>query len=230
MEKEYKIGAVIVAAGSGLRFGERKQFKKLKNKPLYLYSLEKFVDSVSINEIALVVPQDLTDAVAEEVSSFKKPINVVAGGELRQDSVMEGVRALTHECDTVCIHDAARPFITKPIIKNAVETAIENDGAVVSIPSNDTVKEIVKNTNRIKRTIPREIVWLAQTPQVFHRDKLLQALADANTNNITVTDESTLMESLDFSISVVQGSPRNFKVTTQEDWKFAELILEENND
>jgi 2-C-methyl-D-erythritol 4-phosphate cytidylyltransferase len=230
MDKEYKIGTVIVAAGSGSRFGERKQFKKLKGKPLYLYSLEKFTECDSVDDIALVVPHDLVEDITNDLLKLNKKINVVAGGELRQDSVLEGVKILDDECEIICIHDAARPFITIPTIENAIETAVENDGAVVSIPSHDTVKEIVKNTNRIKRTIPRETVWMAQTPQVFHRDKLLQALAYANTNGISVTDESTLLESLDFAISVVQGSPRNFKVTTQEDWQFAKIILEEQND
>lgn len=230
MEEEYKIGVVIVAAGSGLRFGERKQFKKLKNKPLYLYSLEKFIDCDMIDEIVLVVPEDLTSIISDETSRMKGLIKVISGGKLRQDSTLNGVNALDQNCNIICIHDAARPFIKMSTINNVIEMAKKYDGAIVATPSNDTVKEVAKNTDRIKHTVPRDTIWLAQTPQVFHRDKLLQALAYANTNNITVTDESSLLEALDFSVAVVGGSSNNFKITTQEDWRFAELILEENND
>lgn len=229
MEKEYKVGVVIVAAGSGLRFGERKQFKKLKSKPLYLYSLEKFAATDLVSEIALVVPTDLKSAVAVDVQKISKNIKVVKGGKLRQDSVLSGVNALSSDCALVCVHDAARPFITDHIISKAIESCKEFDGCVVAIPSSDTVKEVHKNSNRIKRTIPRDTVWLAQTPQVFHREKLLPALAYANTDGITVTDEAMLLESLDSSIAVVEGNTNNFKITTKEDWELAELILEKSN-
>lgn len=230
MGKKYKIGAVIVAAGSGLRFGERKQFKLLKEKPLYLYSLEKFVENALVSEIALVVPTDLKSAIAVDVKKISKDIKVVKGGKLRQDSVLNGVNALGDDCDLICVHDAARPFITDKIILKAIKLCKEYDGSVVAVPSSDTVKEVHKNSNRIKRTIQREMVWLAQTPQVFHREKLLPALAYANTNGITVTDEAMLLESLDFSVAVVEGSTNNFKITTKEDWELAELILERMND
>jgi len=229
MDEEYKIGVVIVAAGSGLRFGERKQFKKLNNKPLYIYSLEKFIKCDLIDEIALVVPEDLTNIISDEISSVKSIIKVVSGGKLRQDSTLNGVNALDQNCDIICIHDAARPFINISTINNVIEISKKYDGAIAATPSNDTVKEVAKNSDRIKRTIPRDTIWLAQTPQVFHRDKLLQALAFANTNNITVTDESSLLESLDFSVAVVAGSCNNFKITTQDDWRLAEFLLEGKN-
>lgn len=228
--KENKIGVVIVAAGSGLRFGEKKQFKKLNNKSLYLYSLEKFHNATSISEIVLVVPCGLKRAISSEVNKYGKYVKVVVGGKLRQDSVLAGVNALTPDCNLVCVHDAARPYVTNTIIENAIAICKEHDGAVVAIPSRDTVKEVHKNSNLVKRTIPRDTVWLAQTPQVFHREKLLSALAYANTNGIAVTDEATLLESLDFSVAVVEGSPNNFKITTQEDWKMAELIMENKDD
>lgn len=230
MVDENKIGAVIVAAGSGLRFGERKQFKKLINKPLYIYSLEIFISNNSIEEIALVVPADLIKSISSDVRSLNENIHIVEGGELRQDSVLAGVNALNEDTNIICVHDAARPFVTNVIINNAVEQSEDHEGVVVAVSSPDTVKEVVKNSNRVKRTIPRDTVRLAQTPQVFHRDKLLQALAYAKTNNIVVTDEATLLESLDFSVAVVEGDVNNFKITTKADWDNAELIMERNND
>ena len=229
MVADYKIGAVIVAAGSGLRFGERKQFKELKNKPLYQYSLEQFLNTDIVSEIALVVPEDLTKNISQIVSNINKTVKVVAGGELRQDSVLNGVNALNEECELISVHDAARPFVTSQTIINTIEACAEFDGAIAAIPASDTIKEVDTN-NKIKKTIPRETVWLAQTPQVFHRGKLLQALAYAKTNNIAVTDEATLLESLDFSVTVVEGDVNNFKITTPSDWSVAELIIGSRND
>ncbi len=230
MNKEYQIGAIIVAAGSGLRFGERKQFKKLGIKPLYLYSLQKFIDCNSVSEVVLVVPGDLQSTISNEVSTLSFQINVVEGGKLRQDSVLAGMEGLSDNCDIVCVHDAARPFVTIDLIQKAINACENNDGAVVAIPSHDTVKEVIANNYRIKRTIPRETIWLAQTPQTFHRSQLKKALLYARDSEIQVTDEATLLESLEYSIVVVEGKEDNFKITTSKDWKLAELILERNND
>ncbi len=232
MYKKYKIGAVIVAAGSGLRFGEKKQFKKLDSKPLYLYSLQRFIECNLIDEIALVVPNDLKKTITLELRKLKQipEIKIVAGGILRQDSVLAGIEGLSANCEIICVHDAARPFVSVDLINRTINTCEHNDGAIAAIPTHDTVKEVNRRSNLIKRTIPREIIWLAQTPQAFQRKQLLDALLYASENKIQVTDESTLLESLDYSIVVVEGDSGNFKITTQDDWKLAELILERYND
>ena len=229
MGAEIKIGAIIVAAGSGQRFGERKQFKELNKKPLYQHSLEQFILSESISEICLVVPEDLTKEVSQKVKNFNKVIKVTAGGELRQDSVLNGVNELGEECELVCVHDAARPFVTTEIINTTIKACKEMDGTIAAVPASDTVKEVDPN-NRIKKTIPREAVWLAQTPQVFHRSKLLQALAYAKTNKVIVTDEASLLESLGFSVGVVEGDAKNIKITTPADWSIAEFLTGSGND
>ena len=230
MCKEYKIGAVIMAAGSGLRFGEKKQIKKLGTKPLYLYSLQRFIECDLIDEIALVVPKDLLKTILIKISKLKLRINVVEGGEFRQDSVFVGVNTLSKQCEIVCVHDAARPFVSADLIQKTINACKHNDGAVAAIPSHDTVKEVNLKNSRIKRTIPRGKIWLAQTPQAFRRNQLVKALSYAKENKIQVTDEATLLESLNYSIVVVKGDTENFKITTQNDWRFAELILERYND
>ena len=230
MGKEYKIGTIIVAAGSGLRFGERKQFKKLGTRSLYLYSLQKFIDCNLIDEIALVVPNDLQNTISTEVSKLNPWIKVVVGGKLRQDSVLAGINGLSDNCDIICVHDAARPFVSVKLIQKTINACENNDGVVVAIPSHDTVKEVNINNNNITRTIPRETIWLAQTPQAFHRSQLKKALLYAKDNEIQATDEATLLESLNYSIVVVEGNNDNFKITTPRDWKLAELLLEINND
>ena len=230
MRKEYKIGAVIVAAGSGLRFGERKQIRKLGPKPLYLYSLQSFVDCKLIDEIVLVVPKDLLKTISSEAIKLNKSIKIVEGGKLRQDSVLAGLNTLSVDCEIVCIHDAARPFVSNALIKKTINVCNNFDGAIAALPSRDTVKEVQAKDVRINKTIPRETIWLAQTPQTFHTKQLINALLYAHENKIVVTDESTLLESLNYSIAVGEGSVNNFKITTQDDWKLAELILERNND
>ena len=137
MYKEYKTGAVIVAAGSGLRFGERKQFKKLGTKPLYLYSLQRFIDCDLIDKIVLVVPEDLIKDIAFEVKKLNQipKIKIVTGGELRQDSVFAGVNVLSNQCEIVCVHDAARPFVTTDLIERTIIACVKNDGAVAAMPS-----------------------------------------------------------------------------------------------
>ncbi|NHZ86274.1 MAG: 2-C-methyl-D-erythritol 4-phosphate cytidylyltransferase [Planctomycetia bacterium] len=232
MQKEYKIGAVIVAAGSGLRFGERKQFKKLRSNPLYLYSLQRFLDCDLINEIVLVVPKDLLKTIIFEVRK-KYPtsaIKIVAGGKLRQDSVLCGINRLSNTSEIVCIHDAARPFVSTDLINKTILACKQSDGAIAAMPSCDTVKKVNVSNNQITETIAREKIWLAQTPQVFHRKQLVKALSYAKDNKIKVTDESTLLESMNYSIAVVEGNTDNFKITTKNDWKFAELLLEQYND
>lgn len=231
MHKEYKIGAVIVAAGSGLRFGEKKQIKRLGTKPLYLYSLQRFIDCDLIDEIVLVVPKDLLKTITIDVRKLNEipELKIVAGGKLRQDSVLAGVSTLSNQCEIVCVHDAARPFVSADLIQKTINACENNDGAVAAIPSHDTVKEVNSN-NRIKRTIPRKMIWLSQTPQVFYRKQLIKALLHAIDNKIKVTDEATLLESLNYSIVVVEGDIENFKITTQNDWKLAELVLERYND
>jgi len=230
MEKVGKIGAVIVAAGSGLRFGEKKQFKLLGEKPLYLYSLQQFIGCSLIDDIVLVVPTELQDTISTEVSMLKHKIKVVIGGKLRQDSVSVGIDRLSPECKIVCVHDAARPFISHDLIRKVIDSCNTNDGAVAAMPAHDTVKEINTNNNRINRTIPRENIWLAQTPQAFSLSQLKKALLYAKQNKIAVTDEAALMEKLNYNIVVVEGNSDNFKITTQGDWKLAELMLEKKYD
>ena len=230
MEKEYKIGAVIVAAGSGLRFGEKKQFKMLGLQPLYIYSLQKFIDCSLIDEIILVVPKDLQKSISGEIARLNHNIKAVEGGKLRQDSVSAGISMLSPACKIVCVHDAARPFVSSELIQRTIDACKTCDGAVAAMPAHDTIKEVKTNSNRISRTIPRENIWLAQTPQAFNRTQLKKALLYAKENKIQATDEATLMEKLNYNIVVVEGNSDNFKITTHGDWKFAEIMLEKKYD
>ena len=219
-----KVSAIIPAAGSGERFGEEKQFKLLSGRPLFFHTLKLFLQSDYIDEIIVAVPSANVDSTHRDVLSMSagKPVKVVAGGTRRQDSVKNGIDVSDSDSTLVCIHDAARPFVTEDLIQRSISACEFADGAVVGIPSKDTVK--FSENGLVKETLDREKIWLAQTPQCFHKNKLLQALYYAETENLTGTDESALMEAMGFSIKLVEGNSNNFKITTKDDWIRAEIV------
>ena len=220
-----KVSAIIPAAGSGSRFGEEKQFKILNGRPLWAYTLDPFIKSSLINEILFIVPETYINTVQSSesfiIASKKKEIKVIPGGPKRTDSVLNGLYSTKKTNDLVCIHDAARPFIRQSFISETVNSCKDFDGAVLAIPSVDTVK-VVKD-EIINKTIDRTIIWMAQTPQTFHRDKLLDAFK--NNINVHVTDESVLMELSGYSIKIINGDTENFKITNKLDWELAKIIV-----
>jgi 2-C-methyl-D-erythritol 4-phosphate cytidylyltransferase len=219
-----KVSAIIPAAGSGERFGEEKQFKLFSGRPLFYHTLKLFLQSNYIDEIIVAVPSANVDSTHRDVLSMSagKPVKVVAGGTRRQDSVKNGIDVSDSDSTLVCIHDAARPFVTEDLIQRSISACEFADGAVAGIPSKDTVK--ISENGLVKETLDREKIWLAQTPQCFHKNKLLQALDHAKTENLTGTDESALMEAMGFSIKLVGGDSNNFKITTKDDWARAEIV------
>ena len=219
-----KVSAIIPAAGSGERFGEEKQFKLLSGRPLFFHTLKLFLQSDYIDEIIVAVPSANVDSTHRDVLSMSagKPVKVVAGGTRRQDSVKNGIDVSDSDSTLVCVHDAARPFVTEDLIQRSIAACEFADGTVVGIPSKDTVK--FSENGFVKETLDREKIWLAQTPQCFHKNKLLQAVYYAETENLTGTDESALMEAMGFSIKLVEGDSNNFKITTKDDWIRAEIV------
>ena len=219
------VSAIIPAAGSGSRFGEEKQFKLLCGRPLWAYTLDPFIKSSLINEILFIVPETYINTVQSsesfKIASKKKEIKVIPGGPKRTDSVLNGLYSTKKTNGLVCIHDAARPFIRQSFITETVNSCKDFDGAVLAIPSVDTVK-VVKN-EIINKTIDRTIIWMAQTPQTFHRDKLLDAFK--NNINVHVTDESVLMELSGYSIKIINGDAENFKITNKLDWELAKIMI-----
>jgi len=220
-----KISAIIPSAGSGSRFGEVKQFKDLAGQPLIFHSINLFIRCSIIDEVVVVVQEKYVKPIYHDILSISagKPIKSIAGGLNRQDSVQNGVLAADSESTLVCIHDAARPFVTEDLIITSVSACEKYDGAIVALPSLDTVK--LSEGEKVKETIDRKKVWFAQTPQTFQKSKLIQALNMAKRQNLVATDESTLMEHMGFSIGLVEGHANNFKITTKEDWERAENLI-----
>ena len=218
--------AIIPAAGTGVRFGEAKQFKLLEQKPLIFHTLSSFLQSKEIKEIVLVVSQDRLRVTKKAMSSSlrKKNIKVVLGGRHRQDSVYEGLKAVSQSCNIVCIHDGARPFVSTELIESTIRACKKFDGAVAAVKATDTVK-LVTHGGTVQKTLDRDKIWFAQTPQTFKKQELSQALLSAQKKNISGTDEAMIMEIMGYSIAIVEGSNQNIKITTREDWIHAKAIL-----
>lgn len=224
MNSAVKAGAVIAAAGSGERFGEKKQFKRLKKRTLLFHTLKPFLECGDVSEIVVVVPEENLALVFRELKSFTsaKPVKAVVGGTRRQDSVLNGCLALSKNVEIIAVHDAARPFVTSKLISATIDGCNDADGCIAALPSKDTVKK-VKN-NQIQSTLDRNVIWLAQTPQTFHKDILIKALQQ----DMIATDEASMVEAVGGKVAVTKGFAGNFKITTHEDWKLANGVLPDN--
>ena len=225
-----KITAIIAAAGFGERFGEKKQLKLLNGRPLLFHTIQPFIKSELISEILVVVPKEDVIQVGREFKSTltSKKIEVISGGKTRQESVNNGLKISDKESELICVHDGVRPFVTLSLIEKVIKASMEHDGAILAAPSSDTIKKIMGD--QILETLPRETIWRAQTPQVFSKAALEEAIQIAIDENLEGTDESSILEKIGYQIGFIEGSPLNIKITTKEDWIFAKAIYKELND
>ena len=206
----------------------RKQFMLLDGSPILLHTIRRFVSFPSVSEIVVALRPDDVEWVRGLLGheAFAKPVRLVEGGDSRQTSVENALSTISHDTDLVAVHDAVRPFIEHQVLEKVFAEAAENGAAIVGIVPVDTVKQV--HRNKIRATIPRERLVLAQTPQVFRLDLLRQAFEKAREDNFTGTDESSLVERLEqVEVSVVPGSDRNIKITRQSDMDLARLFLAE---
>lgn len=222
------VGVVVVAAGSGVRAGpgEPKQFRPILGVPMLLRALRPFTSHPDVAHVVVVLPAAFADRPPEWLGKLVgERLTLVAGGAHRVDSVQRGFQALGPEVEVVLVHDAARPFVSRGTVDAVVARAREGVGAVAAIPMGDTVKE-ANELNRITRTVPRERLWRAQTPQGFPRAMLHQAFERAE-RNPPVTDDAELCERAGFPVEIVPDSPHNLKVTTADDLRLAEAFARE---
>jgi 2-C-methyl-D-erythritol 4-phosphate cytidylyltransferase len=226
------VGAVIVGAGEGTRFGPngRKQFARVNGRPLMAYTIEPFEKSEDVNDIVLVVPKESTEWVRTEIvepMGFKKVRAVVPGGSSRQESVFNGLKALSSQTEKVIIHDAVRPLVGEPIIKRVLDAARKTGAAITAVPAKDTVKEV--ESGDVIGTLDRRLIWLAQTPQCFAYDVIMDVYRRAISENYEATDDAGLLEKYGHKIMVAVGSYANIKVTSPEDLPLLEYFLRQNN-
>ena len=210
------VSVIIAAGGQGTRLGGGvpKQWLAIGGTSLLERSIAAFDRHPRISEIVVVLPQGSDIA---GVPGTRKPRRVVEGGARRQDSVAEGFAAVSAEASVVLVHDAARPFVTADVIDRAIDGAIAHGAVVPAMPVHDTVKQIVPATGaRIVATLPRETLFLAQTPQAFRREVLADAI-DAGRKGASGTDEAMLAEQAGHEVHVVPGDDANVKITTAAD-------------
>jgi len=220
--------AIITAGGKGVRFGgeEPKQFSALGGKQLLAHSVETFSRLDIIGEIVLVAPEGWVEYAEREIAGIagSKVSRVVPGGPERQHSVENGLVALSNVPDIVVIHDGVRPFAEPSLIEEVIREASRHGAALAALPVGDTVKK--SGASRlVEATIPRDTLWLAQTPQAFRYGILKEAFDRARADGFIATDEALLAERIGVSVKLVAGSPYNIKITTREDLVLGELIL-----
>jgi 2-C-methyl-D-erythritol 4-phosphate cytidylyltransferase len=232
-----KVTVILPAAGLGTRMGRavpekagtsRKQFMLLEGSPILLHTIRKFASTPAVSEIVVALRPEDIEWVRELLAAekFGKPVRLVEGGDSRQESVEHALATLDGNTELVAVHDAVRPFIEHSVLDKVFAEAEENGAAIVGIVPVDTVKQV--HRNKIRQTIPRERLILAQTPQVFRFDLLKSAFAKAREDSFAGTDESSLVERLDqVEVSVVPGSDRNLKITKPSDMDLARLFLAE---
>jgi 2-C-methyl-D-erythritol 4-phosphate cytidylyltransferase/2-C-methyl-D-erythritol 2,4-cyclodiphosphate synthase len=222
-----RVAAIIPAAGSGKRMGRPKQWLPLAGRPLLSWTLAAFENCPAIDDIVLVVPEaDIERARREVVEPFglSKVRCVVAGGEERQDSVLNGFRALPGRPDLVMVHDGARPLVSREVLERAIEATASHGATLCAVPARDTLKRVDEG-GVVLATVDRDAIWQAQTPQTFRYELLEAAFERALREGVRATDEAGLVERLGHPVRVVLGSRENFKVTAPEDIALAERIL-----
>ncbi len=226
-----QVAAIVVAAGRGERAGGRtdKVLQKLAGRTVLHYSLEPFLLEPRVTTIVLVVPagreSEFEAAAFPDGKPTDRRVHVVAGGPRRQDSVANGLAVLQGGIDLVAIHDAARPMHRHEMLVRLLETAATVGAAVPAVPTTDTITQVDETTGLLIGNLKRAHLRAVQTPQVFRRDWLLEAHANAATNGLAATDDASLVQRAGHPVAFVTGEADNIKLTLDSDFELAEALL-----
>ena len=223
-----KYAVILPAAGESRRFTgftRKKPFVELKGRAVWLRTAEHFLNRDDVSEVVLVLSPDDIDEFRERFRPNLAFLNITItqGGTCRAESVLNGIRSLTQDAEFVAVHDAARPLLTEKWVTEIFAAAAAHDAVIPGIPVSSTVKAVAGNA--IQRTVDRTGLVLAQTPQVFRRTLLQQAF-DAAGDLATFTDDASLVEAYGRPVHVHPGWPMNIKITTREDFRLAEALLD----
>ncbi|PWT85940.1 MAG: hypothetical protein C5B57_02005 [Blastocatellia bacterium] len=232
------VSAIIAAGGRGQRFGAGvpKQLFSVGGRSILERSVAAFLAHPLIDEVVVALPADLVSSLPPFLLGTDKPLRVVQGGDKRRTSVAEAFRHTAPNADIVVVHDAARPFVSSDLIRRTIEAAAESGAALAALPARDTVKMAAGAAGErvpaqspltadersifVRETLPREAIFLAQTPQAFRRELLREAMA----LDEDATDEAALVEKIGHAVRLVEGEPSNIKVTVPDDIAIAEAI------
>jgi 2-C-methyl-D-erythritol 4-phosphate cytidylyltransferase/2-C-methyl-D-erythritol 2,4-cyclodiphosphate synthase len=216
------VSAIIAAGGRGSRVGagQPKQLLEVCGVPILQRSVEAFLHHPLVNEVVVALPLEILSAPPRYLTSARKPVTLVEGGDRRQDSVALALARVSAAAEIVVVHDAARPMVSADLIDRTVAAAVEHGAALAALQATDTVKRATAD-GVVVETVPRDSIYLAQTPQAFHAALLRDALA----SGMDATDEATLVERAGIPVRLVAGDPRNVKITTAADVALAERLI-----
>lgn len=214
-----RVAVVVPAAGSGTRFGGRvpKQFVPLGGRPLLLAAVGAFARHPEVAAIVVAVPANHLARARRLLARLgpRPPVIAVPGGATRQESVRLALRAVPGDAELVLVHDAVRPFVTRPLVDAVLAAARAAGAAVCGLPITDTVKRV--RGGLVEATVDREGLWTVQTPQAFRLPVLREAHDKAQRDGFLGTDDAALVERLGLPVRVVPGLPGNLKITTRDD-------------
>jgi 2-C-methyl-D-erythritol 4-phosphate cytidylyltransferase len=221
--------AIMVAAGAGIRMKSpmRKQYLLLQDRPILARTLSVFEKCTAISRIYLVVPGKDFDFIHKKILTCcckNKEVILVMGGKERQDSVFNGLCALDGDEKFVVVHDGVRPLIFPEMIEKCLIGAFKYQACIMGLAARETIKQ-VNNEHFIQKTLNRDTLWMAQTPQAFEYDLLKKAHDKAKVDNYRGTDDSSLVERLGIKVKMIPGTPCNIKITTPEDLLLAQHII-----
>ncbi len=218
--------AILVAAGKGVRMGTDKLWLEIAGRPVVTHTWQKFNDAKCIDEIILVVRKEMQKNFVELAVKFhfQKPFSIVGGGAERQDSVWNGLEALSPKTEIVAIHDAARPCTTEGLIAATMEAARKTGAAVAAQQITDTIKESADGKT-ISCTLDRAKLWSVQTPQTFRVEIIRRAISAARQKNLIFTDDTAACELIGQAVRLVPSATPNPKVTVPGDLPFIEALL-----
>ncbi len=222
------VSGIVAAAGMGVRFGSSvpKQFLLLKGKTVLYHSVHAMLSTNSIQEVVVAVPGNYMEQAALALQDLMsiKPLRLVEGGASRQESVKNALLATDTALNWVAVHDGARPLVTSETIEELCDLAKNVGAALLAAYVRDTVKE-VNDDGLVLRTLSRDRLFLAKTPQVCKKTDLLRAYDEVNSKGLSLTDEAGLLELIGVPVAILNSDWTNFKITEPNDLKLAELIL-----
>ena len=222
------ISAVIVAAGRGTRMGPNidKLFLEVAGRPIVAHTWVRFDASPLIDEVVLVIREGMSAEFQKiaELCSLKKPFRLVHGGKERQNSVWNGIEAISPRAELVAIQDGARPCTSEKIIADTIRAAIETGAAIAASKVTDTLKECDADGN-IAKNIDRSKLWAVQTPQIFRVSVIRRALSEVTRRNAFVTDDAAACELINQPVKLVESETPNPKATSRADLPYIEMLL-----